>query len=286
MVKLIVLDVDGVIVGNKKGVNFPFPNQPVINALKEIRQKGIPIVLCSGKSQKALIPIIEQANLQNPHIVDSGAIIIDPLANKPPQAFTIDKDIVSDLLTECLNKRFYTEMYTTTDYYIQRDLICDFTSKHAAILQKEAIVVDSLKDIISDKGVVKFMAFAMNEDEKRKIDEIIKPYQDKISFVWTMNPNSMPVQFGLVTSKQTSKALALAKVVENLGIPFENTLGAGDTLGDWEYMNLCRFVATMEDANAQLKELVKSKGEGKYFIAPSVDKDGILKIFDYFLKPR
>lgn len=283
MVKLIVLDVDGVIVGNKKGVNFPYPSPKATAALKEIRQKGIPIILCSGKSQKALIPIIEQANLQNPHIVDSGAIIIDPLANKAPQAFTIDKDIISNLLAECLNRRFYTEMYTTTDYYIQRDLICDFTAKHAAILQKEAIAVDSLTDIISNIEVVKFMAFAMNEQGKKPIEEVIKPYQDKISFVWTMNPNSMPVQFGLVTSKQTSKALALTKVVEDLGIPFENTLGAGDTLGDWEYMNLCRFVATMEDANPQLKNLVKSKGEGKYFIAPSVDEDGILKIFEYFL---
>ncbi len=283
MVKLIVLDVDGVIVGNKKGVNFPFPSQPVLNALNDISNQGIPIVLCSGKSQKALIPIIEQANLKNPHIVDSGAIIIDPLANKAPKAFPIEKDIVSNLLTDSLNKHFYTEIYTPTDYFIQRDLICDFTQKHASILQKEAVIVDSLKDIISDQEVVKFMAFAMDETGKEPIEEMIKPYKDQISFVWTMNPNSLPIQFGLVTSKQTSKALALTKVVKDLAIPFENTLGVGDTLGDWEYMKLCGYVATMEDANPKLKDLVKEKAEGKYFIAPSVDEDGILKIFDYFL---
>lgn len=283
MVKLIVLDVDGIITGNKLGVNFPYPNQKVISALKEIRQKGIPIVLCTGKSSKSILPIISQANLQNPHIVDSGAIIIDPLANKTPRAFTIEKSIVSDLLKKSLENRLYTEIYTLDDYFIQKDLICDFTPKHASILQKEAIVLDSLEDNISDKEVVKFMAFAMNEQEKEKIEEIVKPYKDKISFVWTMNPNSMPVQFGLVTSKQTSKALALTKVVENLGIPFENTLGVGDTLGDWEFMKLCGYVATMEDADQKLKELVETKEEGKFFLSTSVDEDGILKIFDYFL---
>ncbi|MCL4365842.1 hypothetical protein M1437_01295 [Patescibacteria group bacterium] len=43
MVKLIVLDVDGVIVGHKPGINFPYPNQKVIETLKAVCQKGIPV---------------------------------------------------------------------------------------------------------------------------------------------------------------------------------------------------------------------------------------------------
>ncbi len=48
MVKLIITDVDGVIVGHKVGVNFPYPSQKVIEALKEVKL-SIPVVLCTGK---------------------------------------------------------------------------------------------------------------------------------------------------------------------------------------------------------------------------------------------
>lgn len=107
---------------------------------------------------------------------------------------------------------------------------------------------------------------------------------NKINFVWTLNPTTGPVQYGLTTSKEASKIQALAKVAEELGISLNNALGVGDTLGDWEFMNLCGHVATMADASDQLKKLVKSKKEGKFLIAPSVNDDGILKVFDFFLK--
>lgn len=53
-------------------------------------------------------------------------------------------------------------------------------------------------------------------------------------------------------------------------------MGVGDTLGDWEFMKLCGYSAAMGDAPEELKKLAN-------FTAPSVDKDGILEIFDHFL---
>jgi len=44
MIKAIILDVDGVIVGEKIGFNSPYPHPDVINRLKKIRQKGISLV--------------------------------------------------------------------------------------------------------------------------------------------------------------------------------------------------------------------------------------------------
>jgi len=40
-IKAIILDVDGVIVGEKIGFNAPYPHLDVINKLKQIREKGI-----------------------------------------------------------------------------------------------------------------------------------------------------------------------------------------------------------------------------------------------------
>lgn len=284
MVKLIVLDVDGVIVGHKVGVNFPYPSPKVISALKEVGQKGIPVVLCSGKYYHAIEPIILQADLKNPHIVSSGSMIVDPLGNKTVRTFFLEKGIVSNIITTFLENNIYIEAFDQDDYFVQKNQVNDFTPRRTLILQKDPVISDSLLEAVLDKEIIRLAPIVMNEQEKEKADNLLKLFLDKINFVWTLSPSTGPIEYGLATSKTASKSLAIKEVAKELGIPMENALGVGDTLGDWEFMKLCGYAATMADASEKLKELVESKEKNKYLVAPSVDNDGILQILESFLK--
>ena len=82
MIKGIILDVDGVLVGGKQGYNWPGPNPDVISTLKKLREKEIIISLCTGKGTFAIKEIVEAAHLNNIHIGDGGAIVVDFLNNK------------------------------------------------------------------------------------------------------------------------------------------------------------------------------------------------------------
>ena len=53
MIKAIITDIDGVIVGKKHGVNFPLPNDDVIQKLKNLHKTGFPIVLCTAKLSRS-----------------------------------------------------------------------------------------------------------------------------------------------------------------------------------------------------------------------------------------
>ena len=70
---MVVLDVDGVIVGEREGFNFPDPNNEVIYSLKKLRQSGIFVSLCTGKPAFGIEKIITDAYLNNLHIVDGDA---------------------------------------------------------------------------------------------------------------------------------------------------------------------------------------------------------------------
>ena len=48
-IKAIILDVDGVIVGDRAGFNAPYPPTEVINKLKQIRENSVYVILCSDK---------------------------------------------------------------------------------------------------------------------------------------------------------------------------------------------------------------------------------------------
>lgn len=284
MIKLIVTDVDGVIVGHKKGVNFPYPSQKVTLKMKGVRKKGIPIILCSSKFHSAIDPIIWEADLKNPHITDSGSLIINPIAGKIIHEFVIEKALVSNIIKISLENEVYTEVYTSDNYFVEEDQLCDITPRRTLILQKDPEVSKSLLKTVSKEKVIKILLVARNEAERKKVDNLFKNYKDKATFLWNMHPSTRPFEYCLITSKVTSKPKAVKIVAEKLNIGFENILGIGDTMGDWRFMQDCGYVATMEDAPKDIKRLVKSKGEGKYFIAPSVDEDGMINILDHFIK--
>lgn len=282
MIKLIVLDVDGVLVGHKLGVNFPYPDEKVISALKKVREKGIPIVLCTGKIYHAVEPIVRKAHLSNPHIANAGSLIVDPKTRKF-KSFNLDKNLVLNIITICLQNKLYFEIYFEDDYFIQEDAVSEITVRRTRILQKDPKIVKSSIEEVKQQTVAKITILAMDEQDRKRIEKLLEQYRDQATFTWTINPSTNPWEYCLITSREVSKAHALKEVANSLGISLENALGVGDTLGDWIFMQLCGYAATMEDASPHLKELVRSKGKDKFLIAPSVNENGILNIFDNFI---
>lgn len=283
MVKLIIMDVDGVIVGHKVGVNFPYPSQKVLTTLKKIRESGIPIVLCSGKSGWVIEPIILKASLNNPHIADGGGLIINPIAKGSVHTSSIEKNLASDFINTCIQNKIYIEAFSAKDWFIQKGNPSEVISRRSLILQKNPIIVDSLTDEAKKHEIIRLQAIFFTQADKEKLRNLLESYQNRLTSIWTMHPTTIPWDYFLATAPGVSKASAAEAVAKQLGIPLENTLGIGDTLGDWEFMKLCSYAAAMEDGSEELKKLVESKGKEKYFIAPSVNEDGILKVFDYFL---
>lgn len=150
MIRAIITDVDGVIVGKTPGINFPIPHEHVLEKLQAIREGGMPVILCSAKSLHPILPIIEKAHLDNLHIVDGGAVIIDPLEDKIT-THTIAKETVEKIVYFALENNIYVEVHALGKYFIQKDQACDYTTKHAEIMQQEPILVSSLFEVIEKK---------------------------------------------------------------------------------------------------------------------------------------
>ncbi len=141
MIKALILDIDGVLVGEKIGYNSPDPHPEVMTALKDIRQKGIPITLCTAKPHYAIDSIINQAQLSNPHITDGGAVIINPVNGEIISKHIIPAQLAYEVVKTYLVSGVYTEFYTLDGYFAQNDKIGDITEKHAHILKRSPILV-------------------------------------------------------------------------------------------------------------------------------------------------
>ena len=190
--------------------------------------------------------------------------------------------MVQKIITTCVGNDIYTECYGTESYFIQKDQVFELTKKHTLVQQLEPTIVASLERDLTNIDIIKIEAFAKDKEDIQRVDSLVKKFTNDIHIVWTIHPVILPFQICVMTVKDVSKKAASLEVLDYLKISPDETLGIGDTLGDWNFMEICKYAATVGNESSELKNLVKAKGEGNYFLASSVDEDGILDLFDYF----
>ena len=279
----VILDVDGVLLGEKQGFNYPHPHRKVIEALKAVRESGVQVTLCTGKPAYSLNKIVQDAGLSGPHIADNGGIVADLIGNKTVEKTAIAKSLAQDVLKAFLSAGVYVEAHDGANYYIQKSgFDPKVVEKRTQIMLKEPTVVDSLLSKAHDVELTKIIAFANDEADRPRVERAFSEFADTLSFRWNFVPITNPAQYEIITAKGVSKEYAAGRVSELVGRSFDNAMGVGDGLLDWGFMQKCHYVCAMGNAIPKLKELIKTKGEGCYYVAPPVDEHGVIDAFRHF----
>ena len=122
-----------------------------------------------------------------------------------------------------------------------------------------------------------------NESYKSFGDTVFLPFKESSTMVWAVHPPILPLQFGIITALGISKPQGVVNIARILDAPLDNILAVGDSTSDSNFMSLCGYVGAMGNASEKLKELVKTKGDGKYLIGKHVDDNGIIDILDWYI---
>lgn len=280
-IKAIVLDVDGVIVGDKRGYNAPYPPVEVIDKLKQIREKDIYVILCSAKPYYSVKKIVDDARLNNIQTALAGAILVDPKNLKVVKKHIIDNNTAVNLVKKLIENNIYTEIYTTEKYYIQENQKNKVTDLHNFTLSFEPVIVKDLIDQTKNIEIIKILPVTQTDEEKRIVNKIFLEYKDRLMIGWSTHPAIKDYFFGNITALGISKKQSILEIVDLYKIKAEDILGVGDSLTDWDFIGVCGYAGAMGNGVDELKKLTLTKG-GKGYVGKSVDENGILDIFEYF----
>lgn len=280
MIKGIILDVDGVIIGGKPGFNFPLPHKNILDALRLVSKKGVSISFCTAKPGFVISNLVKQIGLAGVHISNGGAEIINHLQNKIIKKHSIDQKSAIGFVREMKIKKLYTEAYTTEGYAIENDKFCKLTEINIKILNTDPIQVPSLERFAIENEIIKIMPAAFDSEQKQIIETIMIDFPN-LQLQWGGNPMYAPTLFGVVTKKGVTKKSGAYDIIKYTGVSFNEMLGIGDGLSDWEFMQLCKYTGTVANAEDKVKENILNRGCNG-FIGGSVDENGILDIFSFF----
>lgn len=281
-IKAVVMDVDGVIVGDKINYNSPSPTKEILKALEIVKSNGCIVSLCTGKPYLAIQKIVKESALYNLHITDGGGVMMDPVTETMLVKNVVNKEFASKVINAFISNNTYMEFYTDTNYYIQKSQKNDITAKHSKVLIKPPKMVSSLELESHEHEIIKLMIIAKNESEVPALQALFdKHFKDKLNLRWGLHPVINPLQFGVITEKGISKGQMLLNMIKEYDISANNVLSIGDSDSDWDFMQHCGYVAAPDNVQDQLRDFINSKKNHGY-IGPHVDQNGLIDIFKHF----
>lgn len=282
MIRAIITDIDGVILGNKTGFNFPELSIKTQDAIKQLQKKSISISLCTAKAYFAIKQrIISPNNLNGIHISDAGALITTA-ATGEIIVNAINNRIAEELSSIINNENIYIELYTPNNYYI-----FDNTNRNRAIyegrvnnLGKQPVTIKSVKEI--SEPIIKLYTLPETYFKRDLLNELAAKYQESVVLRWGKNPSLFPEMAGFYTSLQATKAHSVMQLAKIQPIPLSETLAIGDSTNDWSFMQLCGYAATLANGTPELQQSVSRLGEYGYVSSRSVNEDGFSDIIEHF----
>jgi len=240
-VKIIFTDIDGTLTNNKKEIS-----EETIKAIKNAINKGIIVVLCSGRNNNYVCNMSKKAHASNYIIACNGGEIFDYENNLHINSNKIDIKDIEKIWDYCANNNICCLLNSTNIRYC---------NNNHYVPDKEKKQINSLEEINDD--IFQIVTIGYDYQIMNKLEKIIASINLNIT-----NPSLNYIKkeamekhfFFDINNTNTNKGAAITTLLNFLNIKKENAIGFGDHINDYDLFDAVGFKIAMGNANEGLKE--------------------------------
>lgn len=285
--RLIATDMDGTLLNQEREVS-----QENANAIIQAQEKGITVVVATGRDYTEAINPLKRAGLRCPIISVNGAemrsedgekLVSTPLSYKQYK-------IINDTLRE--NKIYY-EIYTSKGAYTNNQelalqVVVDvlkstgevegdeehlFQIAERRFQNAEIVFVEDYHEIIEDEKVEihKVLAFTMDDTAKLKARQELQKNQYALSVSSSAHENLE------ITNINAQKGIALQQYAKSKGIKMEDVMAIGDNFNDLSMLEVAGVSVAMENAEQKVKDVC-------LFVTKANDENGVAFAINEFIR--
>ena len=258
MIKAIFIDIDGTLRDSDKNLSLR-----TINAVKKVTDKGILVILCSGRPRRYTEQISRECNASKYIITSSGGNIYDYQENKIIYVNEMDKEALIKLY-QIANPEDVRYIMNVGEGRVVNKV------KHA---DQEIKLNEDIKDFVYKNPVVQCTIADSNFD---KIKNLI-PKIEKVENIEIKNRHKSLLDdkfkddktiFCDIANINSNKGNAVKKLLEILNIKKEDTIAIGDDNNDLSMFEQVGYKVAVDNAI----DIVKEKADE---ITLSNDEDGV-----------
>ena len=259
-VKLIAFDLDDTLLTSGLEIS-----PATVQAIRKCAEMGIYIVLCSGRTENAILPYVRTLNIAGTQagrylISINGACIIDLHTRLPLRTCKLDGETLNTVYKEASARNLGCHVCDADTIYADRDT--EWTRKDSIMCGLKFKCVENFRDFLN-KGHPKILVPAPEKEVEvfmPQLRQVLKGRAD----VFTSKPFFLEVM-----PSDCGKGQSVLYLADYLGIPHEQTMGFGDSFNDESLLTLCGYGVAM--CNGQ--EAIRQKAD--FVTRKSNDEDGI-----------
>lgn len=274
--KAIVLDLDGTLLNSKKIVS-PGTKQKLIEA----QEKGIKVILASGRPTPAMMQIAEELELDKyeGYVVSyNGSSVYDAKTKEFVFQQLISEELSKDILNhvgqydvvpmvvieDCI---YVTDAFFDIDYPLPAGykMVVEYESRMAPFKVTE---VDDF-NVVVDRPLNKILLAGRPDYLAKNWEALSAPFLGQATSVF-----STPFYFEF-TDVGVDKAYALHEFLPKLGIKPENVIAFGDGQNDRSIIEYAGVGVAMANAVPEILKLADK-------VTKSNDEDGIVEMLNRF----
>ena len=288
MYKFIAIDIDGTLL-NSAGELTEY----TIDTIKQVTEKGIKVVLTSGRVTDSVRGIASKLNADKHVICDNGATIVDLENNQIVFSNYIEKNTIVKLVEFCLTNNVYYMVFTNKEIIVkdlQHMALAFYKQRHH--LRDEATGVSQIK--FAGLEYIKkvkdpFTRIVICDQDRAIYNSIINMLKNFDDIALLASPHIsnkiikdgdseilLSYSYAEILAKDTNKWTAIKNLTNKLGIKTEEIMAIGDNFNDIEMIQNAGLGIAMNNGSPVAKEVAS-------VIAPSNNDDGVAKVMEQYI---
>ena len=266
-VKLIALDLDDTLLNENRKIS-----DENVEVLRKCAEKGIYVVLCSGRAEDAILPFIRRLEIAGKEagrylIAINGCSIFDLHTRTQIFCKKVEPEILQRTNKIAFEKYgLYSEVYTADTIYYPK--YTEWTKLDVDLCGLKG-VEDPNYDELLKNGFTKMLVPGDPKVLLTLQDELRAEFGDK-AVIFTSKP-----YFLEILPPNCGKGEAVLWLTNHLGIEKSQTMGFGDSMNDESMIRLLEYGVCMANGNEQIKQIAD------YVTEKTNDESGVA---DFILK--
>lgn len=234
-------DVDGTLVARDGTIG------PVTCAeIAALSSAGVAVGLATGRPAFGAQRVVETLSISQPSMFFSGALVAAPQGNEALLEVGLEVPALQSLVRSLRAGRFYFELYTRADYFIESDH--PHAAMHAGYLHRFPEIT-LFEPLILKEKILKVVVAMDSPDQERSLRTLLASHPD-IHCAFSRGATHDDILFGNITSRFATRERAFEVLLRALRVEAAETIAFGDAEADLPFLRLAGHGVAMQNAPA------------------------------------
>ena len=262
-IRLLAIDVDGTLLNDQHRLS-----DRTLKAISQAQEKGLKIILATGRGPRSCDPIIHKLGIEDPVITHNGAVVYHPLRNTAEKQVGFKAEELKEVVEFCRKEDIHFDASTAFHIYVER--------VHESVIpvyKRFFAQPITVKDVGQIGEIIVKLTLT---GEPKRLDEVMPHLLRKF-------PNFSIIRSGDtfidVMHPKATKAQGLKYIMEKFHLSPQEVMAFGNYYNDVEMLQLAGTGVAMENAPAE----VKAKAD---LITKSNNEDGVAQVIERLLEGK